>query len=923
MKARNGAALAILCLSVCVIVMDGTIVNIALPTLLRELGGATLRQLQWIVDAYILVFAGLLMAAGSLGDRHGRKGVLLAGLALFAICSAGAGWASDAPTLIAWRALMGIGAALIFPATLAIIVNLWPEPRARARAIGAWAAMSGLGVAVGPALGGFILEHASWGWVFLINVPVCAGLACAAALWVPTSKEPGARRADPVGAALSMLAAGGAAYAIIEAPHAGWLSAETLGVFAGSVGVLCAFVWWERRRAEPMIELSLFRQRSFAAGSQGIAAAFFGLFGFVFLVTQYFQLVRGYGPFESGVRTLPFALFAGLAAPAAPKLAARYGERWVTGGGLALMAISCVCAAFNEVGTAYGWIVLEMLPLGVGLGFINATGTEVIMASLPKEKAGVGSAVNDTARELGGALGVAAMGSLFASVYSGGIARKLAGVPLPAEALGLCKESVAAAAEVARHAGLKAGPMAEQAIRSAYSGAFMSGFRAACELGAAVLGVGAAICFRALPGREFRGAGALSKAFVLSIVLRLLHPQKSFAEDRVEYRYDDYREEDDRIHIGTHAVAFEKELGSRITARGLYIYDGISGATPTGEAPATGSQRLPMATIEDIRRAITLDASLRLGRVTTTPGFTYSQERDYISRGFALNNTIDFNQKNTTILIGGAYNSDSVSGGRLRKFLHKETYDFLLGVTQVITPTTLLTANLTLGNADGYLADPYRVASFILPDSPDPIFSDPSLTIPKSEVRPGHRFKQVGFFSVTQGIKRLKASVEADYRIYHDDWGVLGNTVSLTWFQKVTRHLTLAPTVRYHRQSAADFYGPWFRGLTFDQYAGGTQVAFQDGFFYGFGDEPGFPWPAEPRITVVDAPARPRYFSADYRLSELEAWTFGIGARLRIKEHVTIEAGYKRYEMRGLDGVTPAAAYPKANVFTIGLGIWY
>jgi EmrB/QacA subfamily drug resistance transporter len=497
---RRPLALALLCLSVCVIVMDGTIVNIALPTLLRELGvGTTIRQLQWIVDAYILVFAGLLMAAGSLGDRFGRKHILLIGLLLFAVFSAAAGSAKHASTLIFWRALMGIGAAFIFPATLAIIVNLFPEPRLRNVAIGAWAAMSGLGVAIGPAAGGFILERFAWGWVFFINVPLCLIVAVGVLLWVPPSRDPTARRVDVGGTTLCMMAVSGLTFAIIEAPRVGWLDIQTLGAIAGSVVVFLLFLRWEARCAEPMVDLALFRRRTFAGGSYGIATAFFGLFGFVFLVSQYFQLVRGYGAFESGLRTLPFAAFTGITAPLAPLLAQRIGSRWVVSLGLALMGLCCVFTSANGANTAYWVIVLQMLPMGLGLGLVNATGTDTIMAGLPREKAGLGSAVNDTARELGGTLGVAAMGSLFASLYTRTIVEDLAALPLPGGALKLCQDSVIAAAQVARQAGADFGPFAEQTIRDAIAHSFLAGFHAAAWLGAGVLAAGAVLTWFVLP----------------------------------------------------------------------------------------------------------------------------------------------------------------------------------------------------------------------------------------------------------------------------------------------------------------------------------------------------------------------------------------------------------------------------------------
>jgi EmrB/QacA subfamily drug resistance transporter len=465
--------------------MDGTIVNIALPTLLRELGeDTTIRQLQWIVDAYILVFAGLLIAAGSLGDRFCRKRALLAGLVLFAVFSAMAGMSRNAPTLIFWRAMMGIGAALIFPATLAIIVNLFPEPRKRDGAVGAWAAMSGLGVAIGPAAGGYILERTTWGWVFFINVPLCLLVAIGILLWVPPSRDPTARRVDWIGTGLSMLAVGGVTFAIIEAPEKGWLHAQTLAVAAVAFGFIFVFIWWEKRCRQPMIDIALFKHRTFAGGSYGITTAFFGLFGFVFLVTQYFQLVRGYGAFESGLRTLPFALFTGITAPLAPFAARRFGSRWVVSVGLALMALACGLTSANDASTPYHIIVWQMLPLGMGLGLVNATGTDTIMAGLPKEKAGIGSAVNDTARELGGTLGVAAMGSLFASLYSRTVAVDLSQLPLPAESLRLCQGSVIAGAHVAREAGTLMGSEAETVIRAALVHGFLDGFHAAAWLGA-------------------------------------------------------------------------------------------------------------------------------------------------------------------------------------------------------------------------------------------------------------------------------------------------------------------------------------------------------------------------------------------------------------------------------------------------------
>lgn len=413
----------------------------------------------------------------------------------------------------------------------------------------------------------------------------------------------------------------------------------------------------------------------------------------------------------------------------------------------------------------------------------------------------------------------------------------------------------------------------------------------------------------------------LTLAFL--ILSRLCQPPRAGAEDRVEYRYEEYIEDHNRMHVRTHALGFDLDLASKITAHGLLVYDGISGATPTGELPPLGSQHLPLARVADIRRAATLGPGFRYGRHASRPEFTYSEEADYISRGLALTHTTDFNERNTTLVAAAAQNFDSVGGGVLAEFQRKRTTDLLLGLNQLLGPTRVLSINVTLGYADGYLNDPYRLTTFLLPDSPDPIFSDPAAINPVPEARPGHRFRQTGYASFTQAVKPLQASLEATYRLSHDDWGVWANTVSLTWFQKLGRHVTVAPTFRYHWQSGADFYRASFRGLSFQEYAGGTEVYFEDGFFAGFAGESGLPEPGAAGVLVVTAPSRPSHYSSDYRLSHLEAFTLGVAARIQVGEHVTLDLAYKRYEMRGLDHATPGAAYPSANVFTVGCGLWF
>ncbi len=490
--------LAVLCASVFIIVVDGTIVNVALPTFVRELG-ATTSQLQWIVDAYVLVFAGLLMAAGSIGDRFGRKGTLLIGMAAFGATSILAAMSSTPGHLIAWRAAMGVGAALIFPATLALLVNVFTDARQRAVAISIWAATSGLAVALGPVSGGFLLEHFFWGSVFLVNVPVI--VVAMIAIWrvVPTSRDTTIRRFDPLGIGLSIAGISVLVWAVIEGPKHGWTSATSVIAFGLAAALLSAFVRWEKRIDHPMLDVAVFTNMRFTAGSVSVAFAFFALFGFIFMVTQYFQFVRGYGTLEAGVRTVPFALFTGMAAPLSAKLAERFGTKAIVFAGLVSMALGFAWTTRDTTTSSYWIVVGQMFFMGGGLGLVNAPATEAIMGALPPAKAGVGSAVNDTARELGGTLGVAIIGSLFASVYSARLGELLAGSPVPTNVQAIARDSVGAGIEVARRAGEQAGPQAGAAVKAAVDSAFIEGFHAGSWVSAVVVLIGAMIALRWLP----------------------------------------------------------------------------------------------------------------------------------------------------------------------------------------------------------------------------------------------------------------------------------------------------------------------------------------------------------------------------------------------------------------------------------------
>jgi EmrB/QacA subfamily drug resistance transporter len=494
---RRWQILAVLCVSLFVIVMDNTIVNVALPTLARELDAGT-SSLQWIVDAYTLVFAGLLLAAGGLGDRFGRKGALLAGLALFGAFSAAGAFASSTGQLISARAVMGVGAALIFPTTLAIVVNVFTEPRERAAAIGIWTAIAGVGVALGPISGGWLLEHFSWGSVFLVNVPVTVAGIVGTLVLVPRSRDPRAPRLDLPGLALSIAGVTLLVWSLIEAPSHGWISATTIGGIAGAAVLLAVFSWWERRVPAPLLDVNLFRNMRFTAASLAITLGFFALFGFIFLVTQYLQLVKGYSALQAGVRTLPFAIAMVVAAVSSPKVVQRIGTKVVVAAGLALMAGGFAIASTNDASTSYTVIASAMVLMGFGLGSAAAPATESILASLPREKAGVGSAVNDTTREVGGTLGVAVLGSVMASVYGGRILDALSGTPLPAGLRAAAGDSLAAALQIAGGVGGAAG----RGIAFAAQDAFVQAFQIGSVVTGAVALVGAVIALLFLPARS-------------------------------------------------------------------------------------------------------------------------------------------------------------------------------------------------------------------------------------------------------------------------------------------------------------------------------------------------------------------------------------------------------------------------------------
>jgi EmrB/QacA subfamily drug resistance transporter len=496
--------LSSLLLAAFVINLDTTIVNVALPTLVTELHASN-SQLQWVVDAFNLLFAGSVLAFGSLSDRFGRKGMLLAGLAVFGFASFAGGLTNSANALIAARAVMGMGAAMVFPSTLSLLTNVFTERRERALAIGLWGAITGVAIALGPIVGGGLLQVSDWRSIFFALVPV-AGLAGGlVAAYVPTSRDPRAPRIDRGGFALSSATVALFVYTIIEAPSQGWGSARTIAGLGLAALLAASFVAWERRREEPMLDVTLFRNPRFTAASASVAISFFALSGFIFLVTQYFQFLKGYGPLSTGVRLLPVASFVAISSVLGTRLAVRLGTKLVVAAGLFSMAAFYLWVTGTTAATGYGTIAAQMVVLGTGMGLTSAPATEAIMGVVPKAKAGVGSAVNDATRLLGGTLGVAVIGSVFASLYASRLTSALPG-RLAAGPAHTAHESVGAAFAVSGGLLQTHHPALAAAVHDAAGSAFFGGFHAANYLAAGIAAAGAVMALALLPAQPSAGA---------------------------------------------------------------------------------------------------------------------------------------------------------------------------------------------------------------------------------------------------------------------------------------------------------------------------------------------------------------------------------------------------------------------------------
>jgi EmrB/QacA subfamily drug resistance transporter len=415
---RRWGILGVLVLCLLVVILDNTILNVALKTIQEDLN-ASQSEMQWAIDSYALVFAGLLITGGVLGDRLGRKRMLLFGMTAFGITSALCSFAGSSTTLILFRALMGIGAAAVQPQTLSIIQNVF-EPRERGKAIGIWAGASGMAIALGPITGGLLLKYFWWGSIFLVNVPIVIVAVIAIVFLVPDSKDPRPARVDPAGVLLSIVALVVLVYGVIQGGNTNkWLRWDTAGAIALGSALLALFVWLQKRSSHPTIDVMLFKNRHFTSGAVAIATTFFALMGSTFYLAYYLQAVRGYTPLAAGVALIAVAAAVMIAAPLSARLSQRFGPRLVTGAGLTIFGLTLMSYALSTQSMPQWVIEVEMFGMGTGMGLTMSPATNAIMSAVPREKAGAGSAVNNTVRQVAGALGVAILGSILAVVFRG------------------------------------------------------------------------------------------------------------------------------------------------------------------------------------------------------------------------------------------------------------------------------------------------------------------------------------------------------------------------------------------------------------------------------------------------------------------------------------------------------------------------
>jgi len=504
---RRWWAFSVLALAILIVVLDHMVLNVALPTLQRQMG-TTISELQWIVDAYILAFASLLLTMGALGDRIGYTNVLRAGMSIFGLASLFGALSTSAWHLIAARVFMGVGAAMIMPATLAIIADIFPTEE-RGKAIGIWGAMNGLGVVLGPLLGGWLLEHFQWSAIFLINIPIVVTALVAGAFLIPRSTVRVRRRIDLPGTALSSATIFLLVFGIIEGNDVGWANPLVYGAFVLSAVCGVLFVLQEMRTDSPMLDLSLFKNSHLSAAGGGISIMTFAMFGVLFALTLYLQFVKAYSPMETGIRFLPVAVGYAFGSISSNNSVIRWGTKPVVAAGFLGMAILAPLVAYWHAATPYWIIGIGMGVLSFCLGNIMTPSLNVVLGSVPKERAGIGSAIGNISFQVGGALGVAALGSVLGSVYRSRMAAALDGDgSFPAQVIQGAKESLGAAVTLADGLPAEAARGLVSLARESFMDGWLAMFLVVCGIGI----VGACFAFIFMPSRgvSFEQSGRTS-----------------------------------------------------------------------------------------------------------------------------------------------------------------------------------------------------------------------------------------------------------------------------------------------------------------------------------------------------------------------------------------------------------------------------
>ncbi|MFH8980458.1 MFS transporter [Streptomyces varsoviensis] len=511
---KRWAALGVLCLSLLIIVMANTTLTVAAPDMTLDLNLSS-ADLQWVIDGYTVPYAALMLLLGAIGDKYSRRGALVLGLVVFGVASVAGALSDSSNAVIASRALMGIGAAFVMPATLSLLAATFPRAE-RAKAITIWTATAGLGIAAGPLVAGALLEKYSWNSSFLINVPIAVLGILGALFLVPPSKAGHSDRLDYIGGLLSVIWVGSLIYMIIEGPHFGWGAAAITAAVVAAVGLVC-FVLWELRHPCPVLDVRRFARRAFAGSTLAVALFFLAVFGAFYYLTQHLQFVLGYSPLDTGVRMLPLAgaVFVGGALTAL--LTPKFGMKVTVALGMAVGTVAIALLTRVDAHSTYGDFVIPLIVLGLAIGLSLSPCTNAIMGSFPEDQLGIGGAVNSTSIELGGSLGIAVLGTVLANTYSDNLAdaaakSAAAGAQIPEKVLGVAQDSVGAGLAVAQQLGAKLGPQQGASFADAVRSAFSDSVAHTSVVGAVVLGIGTVIVAFLLPGRKRSATDAASTA---------------------------------------------------------------------------------------------------------------------------------------------------------------------------------------------------------------------------------------------------------------------------------------------------------------------------------------------------------------------------------------------------------------------------